>query len=454
MHRLLVANRGEIAVRIIRAAFDEGIETVAVISDADRDSLAAKMADRAVVIGPAQASASYLSVEAVVNAAIATGCDAVHPGYGFLSERPELALACDENGLTWVGPSVDSLRRGGDKSTARTLAKSLGIPVAEGVEPSSDAEGLLEHVRAIGYPVLIKASAGGGGRGMRLVADEAALLSAIEQGGREAQEAFGDGRVFVERFVERGRHVEVQILGDGRGGVIHLGERDCSVQRRYQKIVEEAPAFGLSDELRNGLHASAVALGRELNYLGAGTVEFLVDVVRGDYFFLEINTRVQVEHPVTEMVTGIDIVRQQLRLAQGAELPDQEDIVVRGHAIECRLTSEDPARDFMPTPGRVTEWVAPQGTDVRVDTHLFPGYIVPPYYDSLLAKIIVRGANREEAIATTSRALQRVRVDGISTNLSLLEAVVTDPAFAAMGVTTRWLEADFMPKWSDGGSHG
>jgi len=446
--RLLVANRGEIAVRIVRAAFDEGIETVVVTSEADRDSLAARLADRSIVIGPASSSASYLDVDRVINAALLTGCDAVHPGYGFLSEQPALAEACAANGIVFVGPSVDSLRRGGDKTESRNLAESLGIPVSSALEPDADPQRTLELVRGLGYPVLVKASAGGGGRGMSLVRRESELLAAIENGSREAQEAFGDGRVFIERFVERGRHVEVQILGDGAGGVIHLGERDCSVQRRYQKVVEEAPAVAVPAELRSQLHASAVALGRELRYLGAGTVEFLVDVDRGSYFFLEINTRVQVEHPVTEAITGIDIVRQQLRLAQGAPLPAQSEVVLTGHAIEVRLTSEDPRRGFMPTPGRVTEWVAPQGTDVRVDTHLYPGYVVPPYYDSLLAKIITRGPDRAAAIATGIRALDHLRVAGIATNAPLLEAVLADPDFAGDGVTTRWLETTFMPAWT------
>ena len=457
IRRLLVANRGEIAVRIVRAAFDEGIETVVATSQADRDSLAAKLADRAVVIGPPSSSASYLDVTAVVSAALATGCDAIHPGYGFLSEQPALAEACAENDLVFVGPSIDSLVRGGDKGASRDLARSLGIPVSGAVEPQEDPARTLDLVGELGYPVLVKAAAGGGGRGMSLVGSADELLPAIERGSREAQEAFGDGRVFVERFVVSGRHVEVQILGDGRGGVIHLGERDCSVQRRYQKVLEEAPAIALPDSLREQLHASAVALGKELSYLGAGTVEFLVDVDRADYFFLEINTRVQVEHPVTEMVTGIDIVRQQLRLAQGEDLPAQSEVELRGHALEVRLTSEAPERSFLPTPGRVTDWVAPQGSDVRVDTHLFPGYPVPPYYDSLLAKVITRGETRQDALATSLRALQHLRVEGIHTNLELLKDVVADPEFAKGAVTTRWLETSFMPGWTPGArkdSHG
>jgi acetyl-CoA carboxylase biotin carboxylase subunit len=455
--RLLVANRGEIAVRIIRAAFDEGIETVLVTSAADKESLGAKLADKAVVIGPASSGASYLEVTKVVSAALATGCDAVHPGYGFLSEQPALAEACAEHDLVFVGPSVDSLVRGGDKEASRDLAQSLGIPVSAALEPSADQDETRRRAAELGYPLLVKAAVGGGGRGMSLVRSDGELLGAIERGSREAQEAFGDGRVFIEQFVESGRHVEVQILGDGRGGVIHLGERDCSVQRRYQKVVEEAPAPELSDEIREQLHASAITLGRELRYLGAGTVEFLVDVARGSYFFLEINTRVQVEHPVTELVTGVDIVRQQLRLAQGGELPKQSDIEIRGHAVEVRLTSEDPARNFLPTPGPVTEWVAPQGSEVRVDTHLYPGYVVPPYYDSLLAKIIAGGEDRAAALATSARALAHLRVGGIQTNADVLKAIIASDDFVAGAVTTRWLETTFMPAWTAGDredSHG
>ncbi|MCU1578070.1 MAG: accC [Rhodoglobus sp.] len=448
--RVLVANRGEIAVRIIRAAFDEGIETVVATSTADRESLAARLADHAVTIGPASSSASYLSVPAVINAAVAMGCDAIHPGYGFLSERPELAIACEENGIIFVGPSVDSLRRGGDKTASRDLAESLGIPVSQAVAPGDD---VVLQVAALGYPVLVKAAAGGGGRGMKLVRDESELLAAIENGTREALEAFGDGRVFIEKFIERGRHIEVQILGDGEGEVIHLGERDCSVQRRYQKVVEEAPAIGLDDELRGQLHASAVALGRELKYRGAGTVEFLVDSVRGGFHFLEINTRVQVEHPVTEMITGVDIVRQQLRIAGGDGLGiTQEQVTMTGHAIECRITSEDPSRDFMPTPGLVADWFPPQGTEVRVDTHVYPGYVVPPFYDSLLAKLICGGATRDEALRTTERALRHFTVSGISTNRDLLIDLVGHPEFLDGAVSTRWLENTFMATWKPEGA--
>lgn len=447
--RLLVANRGEIAARIIRAGFDEGMYTAVVTSSADRDSLPALLADRAVTIGPPPATESYLSVPAIVNAALALGCDAIHPGYGFLSEQPALAAACEDNGIVFVGPSIDSLVRGGDKTESRNLARSLGVPVSDGVEPAEDDEAFLRQVAEIGYPVLIKAAAGGGGRGMKLVRGASELLAQRETATREAAQAFGDGRVFVERFVERGRHIEVQILGDGEGRVIHLGERDCSVQRRYQKVIEEATAPALSPRLREEIRQAAVTLGQELRYRGAGTVEFLVDADRGTFSFLEINTRVQVEHPVTEAVTGVDIVREQLAIAAGAGLRiAQEDVRFHGHAIECRITSEDPARSFLPTPGRVTAWVAPQGSNVRVDTHVFPGYQVPPYYDSLLAKLICRGETREEALETTRRALDHFLVEGISTNIPILKDIVRDEAFSRGAVSTRWLETDFLPGWA------
>jgi acetyl-CoA carboxylase biotin carboxylase subunit len=445
---LLVANRGEIAVRILRAGFDEGMETAVVTSTADRDSLPARLADRAITIGPGPAGESYLVVEKVIAAAKALGADAIHPGYGFLSEQPALAEQCEANGIVFVGPSVDSLVRGGNKTASRHLAVSLGVPVSAGAEPETDDDVFLAQVAEIGYPVLIKAAAGGGGRGMKLVREADELPSARDTAVREAEQAFGDGRVFVERFVEHGRHVEVQVLGDGEGRVIHLGERDCSIQRRYQKVIEEATAPDLAPELRSQIHAAAVALCSELQYRGAGTVEFLVDSDRQTFSFLEINTRVQVEHPVTEAVTGVDIVREQLAIAAGRGLRlTQEDVAFRGHAIECRITCEDPYRSFMPTPGQVTTWVQPQGEGIRVDTHVYPGYVIPPYYDSLLAKLICWGETREEALSLTRRALDHFHVEGVSTNIGILKDIVADRAFASGAVTTRWLETDFLPKW-------
>ena len=392
LRRVLVANRGEIAVRIVRACFDEGVESVAAVSDADRDSLAARRADTVVRIGPAAASASYLDVGSIVGAAIATRCDAVHPGYGFLSERPELAAECARVGLTFVGPPADVIRRGGSKIGARALARSIGVPVGEGSDRAATPDDAAAAAARIGYPVLLKASAGGGGRGMVRVDSPEGLPDAFTSASREAEAAFGDGTLFVERWIGNARHVEVQILADTHGSVIHLGERDCSAQRRFQKIVEEAPASALPESLRADICAAATGLATALEYVGAGTVEFLVDVDRGDFSFLEVNTRVQVEHPVTEMVTGVDIVREQLRIAAGLPLSiTQDEVRLTGHAIECRLNAEAVTTDhtgaaiFLPTPGRIERWTMPEGAGVRVDTHCFDGWTVVPHYDSMIA---------------------------------------------------------------------
>lgn len=445
IRRVLVANRGEIAVRIIRACFDEGIESVLVVSDADIDSQAARLANRTVRIGPASPSASYLDVSRIVSAAIVTGCDSIHPGYGFLSERAALATACEENGITFIGPSVDSLERGGDKLLARQLAQELGIPISSGSGPIADVEQAFEVVKRVGLPILIKAAAGGGGRGMGLVYEATELQSSLERASSEAREAFGDGRLFIERFVTRARHVEVQVLGDKHGNVVHLGERDCSIQRRYQKLVEEAPAFGLAPAMRKNLYESAVKFARALNYVGAGTVEFLVDVEREEFYFLEMNTRVQVEHPVTEMVTGIDIVRQQIRIAAGERFSfKQSDVKMDGHAIEFRITAEDVSHGFRPTPGTISVWAIPQGEGVRVDTHCYPGYQVSPFYDSLLAKIIVKGKDRATALEKAMRVLAGAKVEGVPTTLDFHQRVVSNPQFQAGNVFTRWVETSLL----------
>jgi acetyl-CoA carboxylase biotin carboxylase subunit len=439
--RLLVANRGEIAVRIIRACFDEGIETVLVASKPDRDSLAAKLADQVVVIGPASPAESYLDVARVVTAALSTGCTAIHPGYGFLSEQPSLAMACADNGLIFVGPSVDSLERGGDKLVARALARRLNIPVSSGSDAISDIGEAVEIARQVGLPVMIKAAAGGGGRGMGLITDVEELAERLERASNEAREAFGDGRLYLERYVEHARHIEVQILGDTHGNVVHLGERDCSIQRRYQKVIEEAPSYTLSEESRAKLYDAAVKIAKELRYVGAGTIEFLVDTASESFFFLEMNTRVQVEHPITELVTGVDIVRLQLLIAQGDPLPfTQEAVKVTGHAIEFRLTAEDPDSDFAPRPGRIVEWTMPIGSAVRIDSHCYPGYLVPPYYDSLLAKIIVSGSDRAEAIEIARRTLDHVRVQGVPTPAAMYRKIIDHPDFTDGRVTTKWLE--------------
>jgi acetyl-CoA carboxylase biotin carboxylase subunit len=469
LRRVLVANRGEIAVRVIRTCRRLGIETVLTVSDADAGSLPARLADRVIPIGPGPAGASYLSVDAVTGAAVTAGADAVHPGYGFLSENARLARACAEAGIVFIGPDPETLEATGDKLAAREHAVAAGLPVlpgghvtpeaprpgdgrgrtgdgggagADGAGDGRDADPAAVAAR-IGYPVLVKAAGGGGGRGLRVVRDPAGLAEAVALASAEAGAAFGDPRVYLERYVERGRHVEVQLLGDGEH-VIHLGDRDCSVQRRYQKLIEEAPAPGLSDELRERLRGAAVALGEHLRYRGAGTVEFLVDADRGEFYFLEVNARIQVEHPVTEAVTGIDIVAEQLALAEGRPLRvKQADLTFTGHAIEVRLNAEDPEHDFRPSPGTVTRAVLPAGPDVRVDTHLQAGTVVPPYYDSLLAKVIARGGDRDGALHALRGALDRCGIDGVTTNLDLHRALLADAEFAAGGVDTgylaRWL---------------
>ncbi|HVW34867.1 MAG TPA: biotin carboxylase N-terminal domain-containing protein [Acidimicrobiia bacterium] len=441
MRRVLVANRGEIALRILRACADEGLETVLAVSEADVDSLPAALADRVVRIGPAPAAQSYLDVNRIMAAATLTGCDAIHPGYGFLSERPELPEACEAEGVAFVGPSAKAMREAGDKATARALARSLGVPVGAGSDIVADEAQAAAAAAAVGYPVVLKAAAGGGGRGMRRVDSADELPAAFATATAEAAQAFGDGRLFVERFVTHARHIEVQVLADGDGGVVHLGERDCSLQRRYQKLVEEAPAIGLDPGLRAAMHEAAVRLIGAVDYAGAATCEFLVDRARHTFGFLEINARLQVEHPVTEMVTGVDVVREQLRIAGGAPLSfTQADVALRGHAIEVRVNAEDPDRDFAPTPGPVERWAAPVGSAVRVDSACFPGWRVPPHYDSLLAKVIAAGRDRAGALGRMRHALDHLRVAGVSTTAPFVRAVLDHPDVVAGGVSTRWLE--------------
>ncbi len=441
LRRVLVANRGEIALRILRACYDEGLETVLPVSEVDVDSLPAAVADRVVRIGPAPPGESYLDINRIMAAAVLTDCDAVHPGYGFLSERPELPEACEAEGISFVGPSAKAMREAGDKATARALARSLGVPIGSGsdiVENEAEAAGA---AAAVGFPVVLKAAAGGGGRGMRRVNGPEELGSAFATATAEAAQAFGDGRLFVERFVGRARHVEVQVLADGDGQVVHLGERDCSLQRRYQKLVEEAPAVGLDPGLRAAMHEAAVRLIGAVDYAGAATCEFLVDGERGSFGFLEINARLQVEHPVTEMVTGIDVVREQLRIAGGLPLSfTQDDVEVRGHAVEVRVNAEDPDRNFGPSPGRLDRWVVPAGSFVRVDTACFPGWRVPPHYDSLLAKVITVGPDRAGALGRMRHALDHLSVVGVKTTAPFLRTVLDHPDVVAGGVSTRWLE--------------
>ena len=448
LRRVLVANRGEIAVRVIRACFDEGLEAVLAVSEADRDSLGAQLADDVVCIGPAAAAESYLDIPRLIAAASVTGCDALHPGYGFVSERPELAAACAEEGIAFVGPSEEAMRRSGDKETARTLARELDVPVGLGSDVVASEDEARRVADEIGYPVLLKAAGGGGGRGMRRVDAAAELASAWASASGEAQQAFGDGRIFVERYVTQARHVEVQVLGDGEGGAIQLGHRDCTLQRRYQKLVEEAPAYDLPGTLESEMLSSATRLIAALEYSGAATCEFLVDPIRESCGFLEINARLQVEHPVTEMVTGVDIVREQLRIAGGQGLSmTQDEIGVSGHAVEVRVNAESPEHGFLPSPGRIERWAAPVSSDVRVDTACYPGWTITPHYDSLLAKVIARGDDRGQALAHARHALAHLRVEGVATTAPFALDVLADPDVVAGRVHTLWLEEEFLPRW-------
>ncbi len=439
--RVLVANRGEIAVRIIRACQSLGIETVAAVSDADRESMAAKLADRAVCIGPPRSTDSYLKVENLIAAAHGTGCDALHPGYGFLSERPALAQACAENNIAFIGPSADNITQMGDKLQARKIARAAGVPLVPGSDHARTPREAAQMAEKIGYPLLLKASAGGGGRGIKLVWSPSEIEDTFRTAAAEARAAFGNDTLYMERYVGNARHIEVQILGDQLGNVIHLGERDCSLQRRHQKIVEEAPAYAVPPEVRAKICNAAATLARSIGYQSAGTIEFIYDNDTADFYFLEMNTRIQVEHPVTEMITGVDLVAQQLRIARGEPLPfQQSDIQFTGHAIECRITAESPQHGFRPCPGPIVEWEAPEEPGIRLDTHCYPGYCVPPYYDSLLAKLIVHADSRAAAADKTAWALERFRVTGIDTLIPFLQDVIADPEYRAGKVNTRWLE--------------
>jgi acetyl-CoA carboxylase, biotin carboxylase subunit len=438
--RVFVANRGEIAVRIVRACRKLGLEAVVGASEPDMDGMAAQLADRVVCIGPGPASESYLRHDTIVQAALGTGCDAIHPGYGFLAENPLLAAAARDNGLAFVGPPAEVIELAGDKLRARAEATRAALPVVPGGEVTTLEEAQLFGEKA-GYPVLLKAAGGGGGRGIKLAGDADQLTTLFGLAVAEARSAFGDERLYVERFVHSARHVEVQVAADDHGSVIHLGDRDCSVQRRYQKLVEEAPAPFLPDHVHDDLCAEAVALARAIGYRNLGTVEFVVDAEQGEFFFLEVNCRIQVEHPVTEAVTLCDLVAEQLTIADGQPLSlRQEEVVLEGHAIECRLTAEDVSNNFMPSPGTLSRFAVPQLPGLRVDTHCHDGARIPPYYDSLMAKLIARGNDREAAIGVLLEALEGVEVDGVETNRSLLASVLAHDDFARGAITTRWLE--------------
>ncbi|MPZ88963.1 MAG: acetyl-CoA carboxylase biotin carboxylase subunit [Nitriliruptorales bacterium] len=447
LSRVFVANRGEIAVRVLRACGELGIETVLGVSEADRHSLGARLADRVVCIGPASADQSYLRIEALVVAAIGTGADAVHPGYGFLAERAEFARACEAADLAFVGPPPDAIDQMGDKLRARKIAERAGIPVVPGSQEIGTGEEALALAEGIGYPILLKASAGGGGRGIKVVAGPEELPGALAVATAEVMSAFGDPRIYIERYVASARHIEVQVLADELGNVISLGERDCSLQRRYQKLVEEAPAvlpsMAPTDAavLQERIQEAAVLLAHEISYRNAGTVEFIVDQDSGEFFFLEMNTRIQVEHPVTEEITGVDLVAEQLRIAGGSPLGyAQQDVAVRGHAIECRITAENVEAGFRPSPGLITEWLPPGGPGIRVDTHCYAGYEVPVHYDSLLAKVVARGRDRDHAIQRLRNALSGLRVAGVDTTAAFLHTLLSQPAFAEGRYDTRFVE--------------
>ncbi|MEU8250281.1 biotin carboxylase N-terminal domain-containing protein [Nonomuraea sp. NPDC048916] len=441
--RVFVANRGEVALRIVEACDRLGFETVLGVSSADRDTLAARRAGQVVVLGGPHATGSYLSIPSVLHAAISTGCTAVHPGYGFLSERADFARECAANGLTFVGPSPEALETLGDKLSARELAESLGVPVSAGGYAASVAEAA-ELAARIGYPVLIKAAYGGGGRGMKLVESDAGLAEAWAPASAEAEAAFGDGTVFLERYVTDAKHVEVQILGDRHGNRIHLGERECSVQYRYQKMIEEAPCAALPQATRERLHDSALRIARALDYVGLGTVEFLYDVRRDELSFLEVNPRLQVEHPVTEAVTGVDLVREQLLAALGEPLSvRQENVRLSGHAIQARITAQDPCHLLRPSPGTVKRWRPPVGGGLRLDSHIYEGYDFPPFYDALMGKLVAWGPDRASAVARLGDALADFEIGGVTTSRDLLRSITRHGDFLAGTVTTHWLNDRF-----------
>ncbi|MGD8567696.1 MAG: acetyl-CoA carboxylase biotin carboxylase subunit [Gammaproteobacteria bacterium] len=438
--KIVIANRGEIALRILRTCKEMGIKTVAVHSTADADLKHVRLADESVCIGPAPSVDSYLNIPSLISAAEVTDAVAIHPGYGFLAENADFAERLEQSGFTFIGPRSETIRLMGDKVSAINAMKKSGVPCVPGSDGplGDDHNEILRMAKDIGYPVIIKAAAGGGGRGMRVVHSEANLLNAISLTQSEAQAAFGSSVVYLEKYLENPRHVEFQVLADQHGHAVHLGERDCSMQRRHQKVIEEAPAPGISDELRDKIGNRCAQACRDIGYVGAGTFEFLYE--NGEFYFIEMNTRVQVEHPVTEMITGVDIVKEQIRVAAGEPLAHkQEDIVIRGHAMECRINAEDP-NSFMPSPGTVSEFHAPGGLGVRVDSHIYRGYRVPPYYDSMIGKLIVHGESRDEAIARMLMALNETVIEGIKTNIPLHQELFRDYAFQMGGTNIHYLE--------------
>jgi acetyl-CoA carboxylase, biotin carboxylase subunit len=440
--RVLIANRGEIALRVIRACRELGIETVAVYSEADRESLHVRFADDDVCIGPAPARDSYLRIPRLIAAAEITGADAIHPGYGFLAENAEFAETCAASNITFIGPTPHQIRTMGDKAAARAAMIANDVPVVPGSPgPVEDVDEALAIAKGMGFPVIIKAAAGGGGKGMRVANDADDFARSFQLARSEALSAFGNGSVYVEKYLQRPRHVEFQILGDTHGNVIHLGERDCSVQRRHQKLVEEAPCPVMTPELRARMGAAAVKGAKAIDYVGAGTIEMLLDT-DGSFYFMEMNTRIQVEHCVTEMLTGVDLVKEQIRVAAGLPLTVKQTPELRGHVIECRINAEDPQRNFQPSPGKVETFHMPGGNGVRLDTHVYAGYTVPPYYDSMIAKLIVHGADRGEALAKMRLALDTFIVEGVTTTIPFLSTLMSHPMFVAGDVHTKFLEKE------------
>lgn len=439
--RVLVANRGEIAVRIIRACREMDIETVAVYSEADRGALHTRLADKAVCIGPAPANRSYLHIPSIIAAAQMSGADAIHPGYGFLAENPYFAEMCATAGITFIGPSPRAMQLMGAKATARATMMAAGVPVVPGSEGVvKDLDAALAIAKEIGYPVLIKASAGGGGRGMRVAQGPKELRQALQTAQREAEAAFGDSEVYLEKYIEEPRHIEFQILGDTEGNLIHLGERDCSLQRRNQKILEEAPSVALTPELRREMGEVALKAARAVDYYSTGTVEFLLDKY-GRYYFIEMNTRIQVEHPVTEAVTGIDLVQEQIKIAAGRSLKiRQEDVEIRGHAIECRINAEDPEHNFRPAPGRIERYHVPGGFGIRVDSAVYSGYIIPPFYDSLIAKVIAWAPDRDKAISRMAGALKEMIIEGIPTTIPFHQQILENAFFRRGEIYTNFIQ--------------
>jgi len=440
--KVLIANRGEIALRVIRACRELGIETVAVYSEADRESLHVRFADDDVCIGPPPARDSYLNIPRIIAAAEITGADAIHPGYGFLAENAEFAEICAASKIAFIGPTAGQIRQMGDKAAARRTMSSVNVPIIPGTPgPVEDVDEALTFAKEVGFPVIIKAVAGGGGKGMRVARDPEDFARSFQLARSEALSAFGVGDVYVEKYLTRPRHIEFQILGDTHGHVLHLGERDCSVQRRHQKLIEEAPSPAVTPELRRRMGDAAVAGAKAIDYVGAGTIEMLLDE-DGSFYFMEMNTRIQVEHPVTEMLTGIDLVKEQIRVAAGEPLSVAEIPPLRGHVIEVRVNAENPARNFQPSPGKIIAFHIPGGPGIRVDTHVYDGYTVPPFYDSLLAKLVCQGRDRAEAVARMSVALDGFIVEGVTTTIPFLERVMQNPRFRAGDVDTKFLERE------------